>query len=323
MQRVSEGQLSAVIGAAPSAALVQAPAPPPGSPEVSTPPETSPATQSGVTVQVTDSSATPEPAEASTWVTAHPLGGPVGSVVVSTSPFRSVPTQRAEDGHDREVTGSVASMCPETHDPAAGLPDAKTVPESSPATHRLVCGHDREMSGLCPSMFTPVHADGPPAGRVVVWTSPCSSPATQKCVFTTQEIEAPTHETSVGVQMGVAEPGSDEVSTSPCWSTATQRLVDGQDTPSKLTAPSTSVTLHAGAPPSGLVEVSTSPLKVTATHSVAEGQDRPETWLPTPKRGTGMTPRTDQVRPAAAAGVAVVTAITPTAASAAAIARIT
>jgi hypothetical protein len=68
--------------------------------------------------------------------------------------------------------------------------------------------------------------------------------------------------------------------TLPLPSTATQRLVEGQEmalTPELLlaTARSTAATLHADAPPVGPVEVMTLPALSTATHNVVEGQEMP------------------------------------------------
>lgn len=65
------------------------------------------------------------------------------------------------------------------------------------------------------------------------------------------------------------------VTTSPLWSTATQRPLLGQDTPSRPLEPSTSVTVQAAAPPVGLLEVTKLPLLSTATQRPLLGQDGP------------------------------------------------
>jgi hypothetical protein len=96
----------AVMGASPTGVTVHLAAPPPAVVEVTTLPSTSPATHNPVR-QATDSRATPDPPLESTCVTVQSVAGPVGSVDVTMSPLRSVPTQAADATHDMPVIGSV------------------------------------------------------------------------------------------------------------------------------------------------------------------------------------------------------------------------
>ena len=64
-----------------------------------------------------------------------------------------------------------------------------------------------------------------------------------------------------------------EVTTLPKLSTATHRLLLGQDTPVRKLEPSTCASFQAVAPPIGLVEVTTLPLVSTATQRTLLGQD--------------------------------------------------
>jgi hypothetical protein len=61
--------------------------------------------------------------------------------------------------------------------------------------------------------------------------------------------------------------------TLPALSTATHRVVEGQEMASRGVLPSTSLVVHADAPPVGPVEPTTLPALSTATHRVVEGQE--------------------------------------------------
>ncbi len=80
--------------------------------------------------------------------------------------------------------------------------------------------------------------------------------------------------TLVTVQAAAPPVGLLEVTTLPLRSTATQRPLLGQDTPSALMPEL--VTVHAPAPPVGLLEVTTLPPRSTATQRPLVGQDTPD-----------------------------------------------
>src|SRR5207248_1592179 len=73
--------------------------------------------------------------------------------------------------------------------------------------------------------------------------------------------------------------GSLDETTLPLPSTATQRLMLGQETSDRELVPSTLATFQAAAPPSGLLEVTTLPLPSTATQRLLLGQDTAEREL--------------------------------------------
>jgi hypothetical protein len=79
--------------------------------------------------------------------------------------------------------------------------------------------------------------------------------------------------TSPACQAAAPPVGCVEVAMSPNESTATQRLLEAQDTPTSWVTPDTLATFHAVDPDAGLVDVTTFPPSSTATHNPVLGQD--------------------------------------------------
>ncbi|MGA7987403.1 MAG: hypothetical protein WCB51_03275 [Candidatus Dormiibacterota bacterium] len=79
--------------------------------------------------------------------------------------------------------------------------------------------------------------------------------------------------TSAACQAAAPLVGCVEVATSPNESTATQRVLEPQETPTNWVTPATLATFQAVEPAAGLVDVTTSPPSSTATHNPVLGQD--------------------------------------------------
>ena len=176
-----------------------------------------------------------------TFVTFHVDAPRAGLVEVTTWPWLLTATQSPAFGQETPNKPSGPTE-PRFHAaaPPVGLLDVTTLPYVSTAMHSPVVGQDTPVSWLAPSTLVRRQAATPPVGSVEATKLPLKSTATQRPLLgqdtpdrlVASEFGSLVLSTWVTVQAAAPPVGLLEVTTLPSWSTATQRPVLGQDTPS-------------------------------------------------------------------------------------------